>query len=164
MVFPQQKKGVSLDLIKDLKEAPEIQKFPGFEEFFSQISTLYKETVKEKEEKALAFKDDPTLIFLGTGSMMPSTFRNVSAISVTANDDSHMLLDCGEGTFSQLIDSFGMAEIDNYLRRLRLIYITHIHPDHNLGLFKILAERQALEERLNEKFEVEVCLLSLSSL
>lgn len=102
----------------------------------------------------MTFKDDPTVIFLGTGSMMPATYRNVSAISLTANDNSHILLDCGEGTFSQLIDVYGMDQIDDYLKNLRLIYITHIHPDHNLGLFKILAERQALEARLNQTFEV----------
>lgn len=155
MTFPTQKRGVHLDLIKEMKDAPDISKFPGFDEFYAQITALHNETINEKDQKSLTFKDDPTVIFLGTGSMMPSTFRNVSAISLTANNNSHILLDCGEGTFSQLIDMYGLEGIDNYLKELRLIYITHIHPDHNLGLFKILAERQALEERLGQTFEVE---------
>jgi ribonuclease Z len=93
------------------------------------------------------------MIFLGTGSMMPATFRNVSAINLTANNRYHILLDCGEGTFSQLIDQVGLAGIDDYLKDLRVIYITHIHPDHNLGLFKILAERKALEQRTGQPLE-----------
>lgn len=157
------KRTVHLDVCKELKEAPEIQKFPGFEDFFAQISSIHKESINEKDQQDLTFKDDPTVIFLGTGSMMPATFRNVSAISLTANNNSNILLDCGEGTFSQLIDIYGLEEIDTYLKNLRLIFITHIHPDHNLGLFKVLAERQALEERLNQKFEVGRTNASLSS-
>lgn len=82
---------------------------------------------------------------------MPSTYRNVSAISLRANNSSNMLLDCGEGTYSQLNAHLGTEETENYLRELRMIYITHIHPDHNLGLFKVLAERKALEERLQRE-------------
>lgn len=103
------------------------------------------------------------MAFLGTGSMMPATFRNVSAISLTANHQFNILLDCGEGTFAQLIESVGCKHIDRYLQDLRVIYITHIHPDHNLGLFKVLAERKALEERLKAKFEVPAAHASRSS-
>ncbi len=53
------------------------------------------------------------LIILGTGSAMPSKYRNVSAVMIrnveSASDvfvagesNGHILLDCGEGTYGQL--------------------------------------------------------------
>lgn len=149
------KKIVHLDQLKQLKDAPDISKFDGFEEFYKHIKQHLASAHLKEEKVSLTFKDDPTVIFLGTGSMMPASFRNVSAINLTVNNQFHVLLDCGEGTFSQLIDSFGAENMDEYLRHLRMIYITHIHPDHNLGLFKILAERKDLEERLKLEFEVQ---------
>lgn len=149
--------------MKCIKEAPDISKFDGFLEFYKNLSQNLIGTNKEEEKQSLTFKDDPTVIFLGTGSMMPSTFRNVSSISLTVNNSSHILLDCGEGTFSQIIDSYGIEGIDDYLKNLRMIYITHIHPDHNLGLFKVLAERKELENRLKTEFEVRSLDSSQSS-
>ena len=45
-------------------------------------------------------KYNPELVFLGTGSMKPTSFRNVSAIYIR-NDktNSGILLDCGEGSY-----------------------------------------------------------------
>ena len=51
--------------------------------------------------------------------MMPSTYRNVSAISLdfgkTEEERMSILMDCGEGTFSQLLDREGLDKIDRYL-------------------------------------------------
>lgn len=159
MCSPRHKRKVHLAEPTQLKPAPEISKFPGFSENYEELKTAFANTNKDEDLKALTFKDDPTVVFLGTGSMMPSTFRNVSAIGLTIHNDVNILMDCGEGTFSQLVDIYGESGIDNYLRNLRLIFITHIHPDHNLGLFKILSERQRLEERLKLEFEVNQSLL-----
>lgn len=45
------------------------------------------------------------MIFTGTGSMIPSTFRNVSGIVIELREIS-VLCDCGEGTFNQIADTF----------------------------------------------------------
>ena len=44
---------------------------------------------------------DPRVVFLGTGSMKPSKYRNVSSILVEFGSEK-MLLDCGEGSHIQL--------------------------------------------------------------
>lgn len=155
---PKNKRKVNLAELTKLKPAPEINKFAGFAEFYEEMRKCYSISNKDEDQKALTFKDDPTIVFLGTGSMMPSTFRNVSAIGMTIHNNVNMLLDCGEGTFSQLMDIYGESGIDGYLKNLRMIFITHIHPDHNLGLFKILSERQALEYKLKLEFEVFISL------
>ena len=45
-------------------------------------------------------KFDPRICFLGTASMRPGTFRNVSSILLSYNDDFSLLMDCGEGTLT----------------------------------------------------------------
>jgi glyoxylase-like metal-dependent hydrolase (beta-lactamase superfamily II) len=149
---------------KQNKDHPNITKIEGFKEFLgTQLSHFHSIKATEAQRQKLVFEDDPLIAFLGTGSMMPATFRNVSAISLTANHRFNILLDCGEGTFAQLVESVGSKHIDAYLQDLRVIYITHIHPDHNLGLFKVLAERKALEQRLKTKFAVASAQRSPSS-
>lgn len=155
--MPEKSRKVQID--KTVKEAAEIDKFYGFQEALAQAkANLLKED--NLPEKLMQFEDDPTAIFLGTGSMMPATYRNVSAISLTVGGnlpggESNILMDCGEGTFAQLVDAVGgkPGGIQRYLERLRLIYITHIHPDHNLGLFKLLSERIDLQKKLGKKFK-----------
>lgn len=45
--------------------------------------------------------------------------------------DECILLDCGEGTLSQLYALHGIEKTHNLLRGLRLILITHMHADHH---------------------------------
>ena len=45
---------------------------------------------------------------LGTGSSVPSKYRNVTGILVETEPDSWILLDCGEGTFGQMVRLFGL--------------------------------------------------------
>ena len=157
MVFPEKKREVCIE--KPLKDTtPNVAKLAGFSELYQTQKSIFNSTEEGDSAKLLKFEDDPTVIILGTGSMMPATFRNVSAISLTVNHNFNILLDCGEGTFAQIIEAQGISGIDQYLEDLRVIYITHIHPDHNLGLFKVLSERKALESRLGRKFEVGLVL------
>ncbi len=39
----------------------------------------------------------PKVTFLGTGSSIPMTYRNVSCILVQVDEDNYVMLDCGEG-------------------------------------------------------------------
>jgi len=72
--------------------------------------------------------------FLGTGSQIPSCFRNVSSIFIKLGS-MNMILDCGEGSFGQFYDLYsdciGFIEL---LRNTRIIYISHVHADHMLGI------------------------------
>lgn len=85
---------------------------------------------------------DPEILFLGTGSMKPGSHRNVSAVLLSDWGGS-LLLDCGEGTYSQLMRAYG-DELPSVLLDLKAILISHLHADHHLGIIKILAERAKL--------------------
>eukprot|EP00756_Hemistasia_phaeocysticola_P061519 Hpha_TRINITY_DN4993_c0_g1::TRINITY_DN4993_c0_g1_i1::g.51314::m.51314/K00784/rnz; ribonuclease Z len=81
------------------------------------------------------------LCFLGTGGMMPSKYRNVSATLCRLADGTHVMLDTGEGTLGQL----GRAlESDRVLRSMGLVWISHMHADHHLGLPSLLHARSLL--------------------
>ena len=85
----------------------------------------------------------PRVTFLGTSSMKPGKYRNVSSILIEnkiSKDKKYILFDCGEGTYQQLIEKFGFKITENILLNIRLIAISHKHGDHMLGLIKILKE------------------------
>ncbi|KAK4155178.1 hypothetical protein C8A00DRAFT_31975 [Chaetomidium leptoderma] len=79
------------------------------------------------------------IIPLGTGSAMPSKYRNVSATLIRTPEWGNYLLDCGENTLGQLRRSFGYEGADAILRDLRAIYISHAHADHHLGTISVIS-------------------------
>ncbi len=93
------------------------------------------------------------LVFLGTSASAPSVHRGLSSLMVL-HDEYRFLIDCGEGTQRQIMQS-GLG-----FKRLNHVLITHGHLDHILGLaglvstfsrweamdtLKIYAGRSALE-------------------
>ncbi|KAK8182798.1 beta-lactamase-like protein [Phyllosticta citribraziliensis] len=78
------------------------------------------------------------VIPLGTGSAMPSLYRNVSATLVRVPGYGSYLLDCGEGTFGQLQRAFEPAKLIEIFKDLRMIYLSHPHADHILGIIPII--------------------------
>ena len=70
-----------------------------------------------------------SLVFLGTGSAVPSTVRNTAALCVVLSSGSTLLLDCGEGTQQQLMRCSSIK-----LGRIDALLITHLHGDHCFGL------------------------------
>ncbi len=71
------------------------------------------------------------LLFLGTGTGLPSASRGSPAILLRSLDV-HLLLDIGPGTLRQL----QVAGIPFW--RIELVLITHFHPDHINGLSHLL--------------------------
>lgn len=69
---------------------------------------------------------DLDVVFLGTAASVPSAGRGLSSLLVRRGGE-RLLIDCGEGTQRQLMRSTGLAELD-------LVFITHLHADHVLGL------------------------------
>lgn len=67
------------------------------------------------------------LIFLGTSASAPSVHRGLSA-NVVLHKEYRFLIDCGEGTQRQILQS-GLG-----FKRLNKILLTHGHLDHILGL------------------------------
>jgi ribonuclease Z len=70
---------------------------------------------------------DLDVVFLGTAGSAPSAKRSASALLVRRGGD-RLLLDCGEGTQRQLLQStVGLVDLPE-------IFLTHFHADHFLGL------------------------------
>ncbi|KAG5398515.1 hypothetical protein IGI04_020329 [Brassica rapa subsp. trilocularis] len=89
-------------------------------------------------------RDDMEIVLLGTGSSQPSRYRNVSAVYIDLFSRGSILLDCGEGTLGQLKRRYGLQGADEAVKKLKCIWISHIHADHHTGLARILARRREL--------------------
>jgi ribonuclease Z len=72
------------------------------------------------------------IVFLGTSASAPSAKRSLPA-QVIKHDEHRFLVDCGEGTQRQILQS-GIG-----FKRLNRILITHSHLDHILGLAGLLS-------------------------
>ncbi|MGA1793011.1 MAG: ribonuclease Z [Thermoplasmatota archaeon] len=79
------------------------------------------------------------LTFLGTGGSWPTRRRGSQSIALTHGSGS-ILIDCGEGTQRQLVQSQVSP------MKVRDILITHLHGDHFLGL-PGLVQTMALNDR-----------------
>ena len=78
------------------------------------------------------------VITLGTGSALPSKYRNVSATLLRIPGKGSYLFDCGENTIGQLSRVFGPEKLAEVLLDLKLIWISHLHADHHLGTLGVL--------------------------
>lgn len=81
---------------------------------------------------------DMSLFFAGTAGSVPGARRGLPAVLVRRGGD-RLLFDCGEGTQRQLMRSVGLLDLD-------IVFITHFHADHWLGLPGML-KSFALRER-----------------
>ncbi|TDZ54475.1 Ribonuclease Z 1 [Colletotrichum trifolii] len=91
----------------------------------------------ERAEKDIPNRDTE-IIPLGTGSALPSKYRNVSGTLIRVPKYGNYLLDCGENTLGQLRRAFNAQEVESILRDLRCVFISHMHADHHLGLVTLL--------------------------
>ncbi|OTB07961.1 hypothetical protein M426DRAFT_52689 [Hypoxylon sp. CI-4A] len=80
---------------------------------------------------------DAEIITLGTGSALPSKYRNVSATLARVPGCGNYLFDCGENTLGQMRRVFG-NELPEVLRDLKGIWISHLHADHHLGTASVI--------------------------
>ncbi|GAA5921209.1 hypothetical protein JCM3775_004142 [Rhodotorula graminis] len=97
---------------------------------------------------------------LGTGSAVPSKYRNVSGTllhlprassSSPAERTQYILLDAGEGTWGQIARRFGEGDAaagedgaEDVLRGLKMVFLSHLHQDHHAGVSTILRHRAQL--------------------
>ncbi|KAK2000555.1 metallo-beta-lactamase superfamily protein [Colletotrichum falcatum] len=76
---------------------------------------------------------DTEIIALGTGSALPSKYRNVSSTLIRVPQYGNYVLDCGENTLGQLRRAYPAEEVTKILQDTRCIFISHMHADHQLG-------------------------------
>lgn len=93
------------------------------------------------------------LIFTGTGSAIPCKHRNVTGMYLRMNNGNGILLDVGEGTVGQLLQSWSstliptrtlIEEYRSRIRGIKAAWISHPHADHHLGLLRLLSERSSM--------------------
>ncbi|KAI6708657.1 hypothetical protein PZA11_002310 [Diplocarpon coronariae] len=101
----------------------------------------------EESQKDIPCKD-AEVITLGTGSALPSKYRNVSATLLRVPGYGDYLFDCGENTLGQLKRVFG-EDLPEVLRNLKVIWISHLHADHHLGTASVI-KKWAKETASNE--------------
>ena len=123
-----------LDTSEELKELPWEDQINEDLKTWEIKKCDYKEIVDTSQPGS-----DPQLVFLGTASMKPGSYRNVSGIYFSQWGGG-LLLDCGEGSYYQLVRSFGQ-DIGQVLQDLKAIIISHMHADHHMGIAKIMHER-----------------------
>lgn len=105
------------------------------------------EMERQLSKLQIVAQEYPKILFLGTGSSIPNKNRNTTGILLRISEAECMLLDCGEGTFGQLVRYFGPDKWLPILKTLKAIFISHLHADHHIGLIGILKAR--LRENIN---------------
>jgi hypothetical protein len=141
ILYPPDKKGF---VIKGLYQGnPYYFNSEDHKTFLKNISDIKINNIDNKINSFTQEMNYPKVTFLGTSSMKPGKFRNVSAIlieNIVNNNKKYILFDCGEGTFQQIYEKFGSKITNQILLNLNLISITHKHGDHMLGIMKIIKE------------------------
>ncbi|GLI68411.1 hypothetical protein VaNZ11_012799 [Volvox africanus] len=86
---------------------------------------------------------DVSVLFLGTGCAEPSKYRGASAVLVMGLGPARgsLLIDAGEGTYGSMVRWLGCRGAMEEVASLELIWISHKHPDHLLGLPALLEAR-----------------------
>lgn len=103
-------------------------------EFSREESYFLNQSILKTREKGKNNRKVNHLTFLGTSCAIPTKYRNVSSI-LYESTDAAMLIDCGEDTSGQIIRIFGDCTV---LEKLKVIYLSHSHADHVLGVASIL--------------------------
>ncbi|KAK7031534.1 mitochondrial ribonuclease Z [Favolaschia claudopus] len=106
-----------------------------------------KEGRRRAEYARLRNSYDANIITLGTSGTGPGVYRNAPSTLVRIPGAGSVLLDCGEGTWGQLVRHFGADGVHDVLRDLKCIFISSMRIDHHGGLASLLAERQGLNPR-----------------
>lgn len=78
-----------------------------------------------------------SLTILGSSSAVPTASRNTTAHVLNAHERFY-LIDCGEGTQSQI------RKYRIRLGSIHQVFISHLHSDHMLGLFGLLSSLSLL--------------------
>ena len=116
---------------------------PAFVTHLTDDEKLLRTKVTSTFESAKPTNIPGSLLFLGTGSAVPSKYRNgshevdfqflVSSMLLELPSGELALLDCGEGMMVQLLRLYPTTW-KSLLCRLRFVIISHSHADHHLGL------------------------------
>lgn len=100
--------------------------------------------------------DTVEVITLGTGSALPSKYRNVVATLVRLEPGvlKSVLFDCGEATLGNMRRLYGPEKCKELVKEIGLLYLSHLHADHHLGALSIIKEWLSLTSSTEDKLYV----------
>ena len=124
-----------LEPLKELEQETDLMKMVG--EAQARVAEPDFIARVEASEEDMPSRDTE-IVALGTGSALPSKYRNVSANLIRVPGVGNYILDCGENTLGQLRRLYGYAGAQQIARDLRVIYISHGHADHHLGTVSVI--------------------------
>ena len=139
-LLPYFKKNIKLKKIYISIKIRYIRKFKFLKDGDHFVYNSKQKGFKLKKNKNENFKTKKniyvknSILFLGTGCAIPSKYRNVSGILLNLQNK-FILLDCGEDTINQIYRISGSYKI---IDKLDLIFISHSHADHCLGIINVL--------------------------
>nr|XP_008197361.1 PREDICTED: ribonuclease Z, mitochondrial isoform X2 [Tribolium castaneum] len=138
------------DRSNELKLVPSqfIDETMAIENFPSVLHEVTQQMAQKRRH--LTVRDFPRLLFLGTGSSIPNKTRNTSGMLLEIDENTSIVIDCGEGTVGQIIRFYGQDKANAELAKIRAVYISHLHADHHLGLIGVLQGRQRAMQKLEK--------------
>ncbi|XP_046855040.1 zinc phosphodiesterase ELAC protein 2-like isoform X3 [Xenia sp. Carnegie-2017] len=122
--------------------------FEGFEQNLMAVKAVNEKESSANGSRSNVFasstlSNDFQVVFLGTGSRISSNLRNTSGVLLNLSDETSILMDCGEGTLRQMFYHYG-DDVNTMLKRIRTVFVSHMHIDHHLGLVNILRHRKKI--------------------
>lgn len=131
----------------------------AWEEYLDVVKKI--KASSSTQSAGVAPEKDILVTTLGTGSAAPSKYRNVISTLIQTPSSGNILLDAGESTYGLLRRKFGCRrdgtaaesgslvgqDVDDILREMRVLFISHIHADHHIGLIRLLLERRKLQPK-----------------
>lgn len=142
--------GVSSDLsnVTDSNWAVMLDK-EGISEIEKKNSILAKSIIPLESAESTDLKEHVQIVTLGTGSALPAIHRNVlsNLLRIPLRTDNGgleyraILLDGGENTFGSMMRNFGhmnYAQLEQVMSELSLIFLSHLHADHHLGIVSVI--------------------------
>ena len=112
------------------------------EEVVTSSRRVRNEIASENIQSRLSSQELPSadaeITCLGTGSMLPSLYRNVSSSLLRVPGSGTYLIDCGENTLGQLQRVYSKEELQEIFQDLKMIWLSHLHADHHLGTTAVI--------------------------
>lgn len=111
-----------LDTQNNLKIDPnvfvrETMEIDGFLDSLADLQTEINAKTKALGDK---IEEYPKLVMLGTGSSIPHKIRNASGILFQIDQETSILLDCGEGTLNQIIRLYGEEKAEKIVKSIKV--------------------------------------------
>ncbi|ODV88205.1 hypothetical protein CANARDRAFT_216493 [[Candida] arabinofermentans NRRL YB-2248] len=116
-------------------------------EFVRDGQNSNKSVLRDSVDPNLKLIDQVQTLVLGTGSALPARYRNVLSnmvrlpyVDPITGEASFrcIFLDAGENTMGAINRLLGDDEVSKVFSELKLIYLSHLHADHHLGIASLI--------------------------